>query len=545
MIREYDENESWPLISISGDNPSSSIADFSKHDLFSKSWEELRHYDGLSDKNAKRRITRKSNTLFGQDVTPKYEEASMMQPAGIYGASSKQINPGKNYINGYGAFDVITPPHNLYQLASFYDSNFANHASVLAKVMNVVGNGYTFDMSPLAKQKKADASSDKDIAFIDKKINRLKSEITAFLESLNSVDSFTTTMRKVVTDLESTGNGYIEIGRTTRGTIGYIGHIPSTTIRVRRLRDGYVQIIANKVVYFRNYKATNADPIGGDPAPNEIIHLKKYSPLNTYYGVPDIASAIPSLIGDQLAEQYNIDYFDNKAVPRYIVTLKGAKLSPDSEDRLFRFLQTNLKGQSHRTLYIPLPSDTMDNKVEFKMEPVENKVQESSFKEFRKSNRDNILMAHQVPLSKLGSSDSSAVASAISQDRTFRDQVCRPLQQYVEKSISSIVSEQTNMIELRFNEMNIVDEVQQSTVHKTYADIGVLLPNEIREKIGMPTIEGLDDRKERIERERMELEAKSVMERNNQRTQQQSDGAGAATGRNPKGSGAKEDNNVA
>ena len=93
--------------------------------------------------------------------------------------------------------------------------------------------------------------------------------------------------------------------------------------------------------------------------------------------------------------------------------------------------------------------------------------------------------------------------------------------------------------------MNIVDEVQQSTVHKTYADIGVLLPNEIREKIGMPTIEGLDDRKERIERERMELEAKSVMERNNQRTQQQSDGAGAATGRNPKGSGAKEDNNVA
>lgn len=537
MIREAEEDD-IQVIRIRGDKPSTSLVDFSALDVFSKSWEELKTYDGLGDPIAKRRITRKYNAMFGQEVTPKYEGTSMMQPTGQSGAASKQINPGKNYINGYGAFDVITPPYNLYQLASFYDSNFANHAAVTAKVMNVVGNGYQFEMTALAKQKKADATSDKEITFIDKKINRLKSDLTTFIESLNDSDSFTTTMRKVVTDLESTGNGYIEIGRTTRGTIGYIGHIPSTTMRVRRLRDGYVQIISNKVVYFRNFGAKNADPVGGDPTPNEIIHLKKYSPLNTYYGIPDIASAIPSLLGDQLAEQYNIDYFDNKAVPRYVVTVKGARLSPDSEERLFRFLQTNLKGQSHRTLYIPLPSDTPDNKVEFKMEAVENKVQEGSFKDYRKSNRDNILMAHQVPLSKLGTAEGSTVASAIAQDRSFRDQVCRPLQQYVERSISSIVSEQTNMIELRFIEMNIVDEIQQSTIHKTYSDIGVMKKNEIRESIGMPAIDGLDD--EPVD----ETDPNSVQQRNNARTQQQSDGSGAATGRNPKGSGAKEDGNV-
>jgi hypothetical protein len=79
-----------------------------------------------------------------------------------------------------------------------------------------------------------------------------------------------------------------------------------------------------------------------------------------------------SLVGDQLAAQYNIDYFQNKAVPRYIVTLKGARLSADAEDKLFRFLQTGLKSQSHRTLYIPLPGDSDGNKVEFKMEPIEN-----------------------------------------------------------------------------------------------------------------------------------------------------------------------------
>ena len=82
-------------------------------------------------------------------------------------------------------------------------------------------------------------------------------------------------MRKVVTDLESTGNGYIEVSRTTKGDIGYVGHIPAATMRVRRLRDGYIQIINQSVIYFRNFGATNSDPIGGDPKPNEIIHLKK------------------------------------------------------------------------------------------------------------------------------------------------------------------------------------------------------------------------------------------------------------------------------
>jgi capsid portal protein len=45
---------------------------------------------------------------------------------------------------------------------------------------------------------------------------------------------------KVYTDLQATGNGFLEIGRTVTGEIGYVGHIPATTVRVRRLRDGFV-----------------------------------------------------------------------------------------------------------------------------------------------------------------------------------------------------------------------------------------------------------------------------------------------------------------
>jgi capsid portal protein len=195
---------------------------------------------------------------------------------------------------------------------------------------------------------------------------------------------------------------------------------------------------------------------------------------------------MPSLIGDAFASQYNIDYFQNKAVPRYVVTLKGAQLSQEAEDKLFRFLQTGLKGQNHRTLYIPLPGDSDNNKVEFKMEPIENGVQEGSFQQYRKQTRDDILVAHQVPLSKLGGSDASNTAAALSQDRTFKEQVARPAQRNLEKILNKIIREKTDILELKFNELTLTDEVAQSQILERYVRNQIMLPNEAREAINLP-----------------------------------------------------------
>jgi PBSX family phage portal protein len=344
-------------------------------------------------------------------------------------------------------------------------------------------------------------------------------------------------MEKVYTDLQATGNAYLEIGRTTKGEIGYVGHIPSTTMRVRRLRDGFVQVIGNKVVYFRNFGASNPNPLGTDPRPNEIIHFKQYSPLNTFYGVPDIISAINSLYGDTLASQYNIDYFSNKAVPRYVVTLKGAKLSAEAEDKMFRFLQTGLKGQNHRTLYIPLPPDSDTNKVEFKMEPIESGVQEGSFKEYRKQNRDDILVAHQVPLSKLGGGDSGSIAAALAQDRTFKEQVARPSQRQLEKHINKIIREKTDILEFKFNELTLTDEIAQSQILERYVKNQIMMPNEARVALGMPQRDGGDEPLDL--KPQQAADATTNRARDAERTNNNSDSTSTVAGRNPKGEGRK------
>jgi len=517
---------------------------FKAQDPFNKSWEDLKSLSGM-DKNFKRRSDRMAKAYdmpVPRDVntnSPVYLDSALAVNRGIDGATSKEINPGTVFRNGYGMFDVITPPWNLYELANFYDTSFANHAAIDAKVENIVGLGYDFHVSDktMMMLEANDNASARDKA--RKRIERMKIELRDWLETLNDEESFTSVMMKVLTDYEATGNGYLEIGRTIRGEIGYVGHIPATTMRVRRLKDGFVQIIGQKVVYFRNFGAKNASPVTEDPRPNEIIHFKQYSPLNTYYGIPDIMSAVSSLHGDQLASQYNIDYFSNKAVPRYVVTLKGAKLSSEAEDKLFRFLQTNLKGQSHRTLYIPLPGDTDSNKVEFEMKPIENGVQEASFNEYRLRNRDDILIAHQVPLSKIGGSDASNIAASLSQDRTFKEQVARPMQRNIEKLISRIIREKTDILELKFNELTLTDEITQSQILERYVKTQIMVPNEAREVLGLPQRSDGDEPFEMSPRQATDARANTAQnrQRDTERTNNNSDSPSTVSGRNAQGEG--------
>ena len=524
--------------------------EFANLDPFAKSWDDLSGLNGL-DKNFKRRTTRKvekynttANNVPRQadgQISSRYlSDARAVGQNVDRDVESKAINPGMVYRNGYGIFDVITPPYNLYELSSYYDTSFANHAAIDAKVSNSVGMGYRFEMThdTMGKLEAMTNDSAKDKA--KRRIESLKMQMMEWVDGCNDDESLTKTLEKVVTDMQATGNGYIEIGRTVAGEIGYIGHIPSTTMRVRRLHDGYLQIIAGTITYFRNFQANNPNPVTTDPRPNEIIHLKEYSPLNTFYGIPDVMAAMTSLRGDQMAAQYNIDYFENKAVPRYIITVKGAKLSAEAEDKLFRFFQTGLKGQSHRTLYIPLPGDSDGNKIEFEMHPVENNVQEASFSQYRKQNRDDVLMAHQVPLSKLGSGDAST-AGAMSQDRTFRDQVSKPLQEYVAKAINKIVKEKTDVVKLVFNEVNLTDEIAQSQIHERYAKIQALTPNEIREDLGKPQRDGGDEPIELSARQQADARSNIAdnRQRDAERSNNQSDGPGAVSGRNPKGEGPK------
>ena len=133
---------------------------------------------------------------------------------------------------------------------------------------------------------------------------------------------------------------------------------------------------------------------------------------------------------------------------------------------------------------------TMKNgqKIDVKMEAVENGIQDSSFNNYRKTNLSEILMAHRVPISKVGTAENISLANAREADRTFKDQVCRPEQDTLEKSVNRIVSEKTDMFKLKFNELTLTDEDTQSKIDERYLRMGVYLPNEVRSRKGMTAL---------------------------------------------------------
>jgi PBSX family phage portal protein len=497
----------------------------SSDDPFSMGLEDLKKVRGLGSA-FKRRVNREFSKAF----------------TGVEETGTQQ-NLLAQAISGYAMFDLIEPPYNLEYLSKVYEISTYNYAAINAKVANIVGLGYDFVETKKTNDAFDSITDDKQLERARRKLNKLRQDLHAWLDSTNDEDTFTQTLIKVYTDLEATGNGYIEVGRTVGGNIGYIGHIPAKTMRVRRLRDGFVQLLYGKAVYFNNFGDTQTEnPIAGqEDRPNEIIHLKKYTPMNNYYGTPDIVAAQVALAGNELSGRYNLDYFENKAVPRYIITVKGAKLSPESERKLLEFFQVGLKGKNHRSLYVPLPADSADSKVEFKMEPIEAGNQEGSFEKYRKSNRDEILLAHRVPINKIGTPEGVNLAVARDADKTFKEQVCRPAQMILEKKINAIFDEKTDALSLKFNELTLTDEDTQSKIDERYLRMQVITPNEVRIRKGMIPLDGGDDMVELKPQQAADQRATAgkTRARDSERSAASPDISGE--GRNAKGDGSQVD----
>lgn len=404
------------------------------------------------------------------------------------GVKSKFIDP--EVVNGYSLYDIVTPPYDLDILAGLYDQSAIHYASINARVMNTVGLGYEFVETLKAKRKIEKAQgSDEKILKIRQQYQDLKEEMDDVFEKLNIEETLIETLVRVWQDVLSVGNGYLEIGRNNSGKIGYIGHVPATLVRVRRKRDGFVQIAkTNKIqaVFFRQFQDTKTpDPINNDSKPNELIHFKIYSPNNNYYGIPSAVSAAAAIVGDKFAKEYNIDYFENKAIPRYAIILKGAKLSNKSKQELINYFRNEVKGRNHGTLVIPLPASIGAN-TDIKFEKLEAGVQDASFDKYRKSNRDEILVANRVPAPKVGVYDNANLAVSRDADKSFKMQVIGPDQSIIEKKLNRIVSEFTDLLSIRLKKIDLVDEDIQSRINDRYLRTEVLTPNEVRSQIGLP-----------------------------------------------------------
>ena len=457
---------------------------------------------------------------------------------GVDGAATKRVD---EEITGYAYLDVVPTPYNIGMLTKLPDISPYHAAAIEAKVANIVGLGFRLTESRGAQRKLSGVEDEAKLSKMRRKMAAHRDELYDQIDELNDDDGLIDVLSKVWYDYEAVGMGYIEIGRTDSGRIGYVGHIPANTIRVRRQRDGYVQVIQNKAVFFRNFGEDTPNPIGSDQNCNEIIMISSYSPNNSYYGTPSIISAMTAIAGNEFAERFNIDYFENKAVPRHLIVVKGATLSTKGKNDLFEFFETSLKGKNHRSLYVPLPADSANSKTSIEIKPIEAGTQDASFERYFKLNASQILLSHRTPANKVGNFENMSVAAALDATKTFRDQVCVPGQRMLGRKVNKIIKEFTEVFVLEFNELTLTDEDTQSKIDERYLRNKVIVPNEVRNRMDKAGIPGGDKVIDLSPKQATDAKVSQSGNRAQASERSAATSTTAANGRNAKGEGRASD----
>jgi PBSX family phage portal protein len=385
--------------------------------------------------------------------------------------SSKQLDLARF---NYDEHKCVTPPVDLQLLAQLYDRNVPHKACVDAKVINTVGLGWELEPAP--------GEDEHDDALRD-----LMEEVAAWLDELAERDeekAFSDLLEAVRLDEEAVGFGALEISRNGSGRIDGLYHVHAFTLRRRKDRDGWVQKVDGDYRYFRNYRLAVEDT--ADPErfadSNELLIFGRPSPSSPFYPLPDHVPAMGSMAGDEAAERYQLQFFTNNAVPRLAIVVEGGKLDADTKEYLLTYLQEGIRGEAHKTLLL---ESSAGDQVKIHLEKLTvGEREDAAFMEYRRFNVGQVLMAHRVSPSKVTIVENANLANSKDQDKTFKEQVCKPAQERWERKIQRLlVHELGPDLPLRFcfREMDLADEEQIARTRTHY--MPALTNNEVRSMI--------------------------------------------------------------
>ena len=393
--------------------------------------------------------------------------------------ASKQID-----LLSWQGIPIIEPPYDLSRLMAWLEVSIPHSACVHTKVQDAVGIGWHLERvdegAPIAE----------------------KDRLEDFFNNVNDDEDIITMSKKVFLDYEGCGNGYIEVIRDIEGHINAMYHIPAVSVRVHKSKKLYIQRVGGKTVWFKKFGDDRIiDNTSGliaesldkpEKMANEVIHLKNYTWRSAHYGLPDWLPAVSSMLGEMKEKEYNLNFFTSFGIPAYAVLLKNMDLTPEIEDTVKKYFETEIKENPHRTMVFSLPQG-----AEMTFEPLNIQTKEASFRVYKRDNRDDVLTAHRVPPYRAGlviqGQLSGGVATEV--DRIYLTSVIDPKQQSFEWLINNGIIKQGLESEgwkFQFDDIVIDNRLSQAQIDQIYSSIGVRSANEIRKDLGLDPYEGGD-----------------------------------------------------
>lgn len=433
----------------------------------------------------------------------------MMTSAVATKAEESQQLQSKKFADAQGG--AISPPFPPSKLAKLIELNTTHAKCGFSKARNVAG--YGLEIVPHPEVDNPDTSqreTAKEFWFSGESTWQVGP-----MESERATASDVLWMSWA--DFEFIGWLGIETLVSTDGTPTGLAYIPAPSIRKRKDAPGFVQLKDGDLQYFGSFGDRYGDGrddrtfVDGDTGEsgssvagtvaNEIIWKRNHTPFVEHYGTPDIVPAIPNVEGDQEARSFNIEFFDNSAVPKLAIVVEGGELSESSREDIRKLFHKKLREENHRTAILEVEELANDNPSRFvegegsgatiRIEPLTVGMDEdASFLAYHDYNEHEILKAHEVPPIEAGRIESGAFSTdAEAQRKSYIETTIRPKQEAFAELLYETVHAALGVTDytVRFKTRGVDTRLMDAQVvrERVQASGGVVRVDEVREWLGL------------------------------------------------------------
>ena len=382
-----------------------------------------------------------------------------------------------------GLHVVLSWPYSVDpgELAVLFDEDPTHRACCMVKTASVQASGYRFAHDSGDAKKPSDA---------------MVADFERLFEPAGIEEFLTCTE----TDFGALGNAFIEITRGVSGDVRGLYHVPAYTMwrlapppENTKPRGDYVQIVGGQFVYFREFgtKVEDYQPYK-EQRPNEMVHLREYTPSNAWYGMPRIWSALFAALSNRLQHLNTIEFFEDKGISRYMLLMDGAfnMVDPKNQEKLTAYLNSLMEVRSNKVILIGSPPETTSH-----LEELRTDLKFDEYDVVRSANRDEICRVHGVPpriVSIVASGSLGGTGEGETQFDMFKSLVVRPRQRAYERLFNQVFFSQydrrRSAWSMRFNEIDLTDFQKKAQALSVLVRNAMMTPNQAKSELGLPGI---------------------------------------------------------
>lgn len=342
----------------------------------------------------------------------------------------------------------------------------------------------------------------------DKQMDQLEEWFTELADDRKD-ETILEIFQAAVEDLETVGQGLIEIARDPQGKVKYLYHMPAHTCRFGRDGLRIVQIRQGKRRWFKRWVPDDDRVVGAlngqvykdrksagrRQIGNEVLVIKRPSRRSSWYGIPKYISALGWITLTIIARDDNIHYFENRREPRWAIILSNLDDDPNLEDDLRNALKVDMR-QPHRNIVIPIEGP---GKIDFQ-QLTDLSKNDMSFAKLQDLGGAHILVAHKVPSDRLGMTKLGPLGGnvAVDANRIYKEAVVQPSQKMLAARVNRFIKHEGPIENPQWRwkpvEMDLTEEDNDLKYGTQTFQAGLATLNEARIRLGLEPLPDDDPR---------------------------------------------------